>query len=91
MINLQNSQRFVEEYNDFEMAISEIPNDTIRREGEDLLRKLKSAVKTLDSGHGDLNKGNGLPEMVYDSKNKIMEIRKRLSSIVNDWKKVKKV
>jgi hypothetical protein len=91
MISLQNSKRFKEELDEYEKVVTEISNETVRREAQGLVNKLKNEVKSIDVGHTELRNTNSLPDMIHDSRGKIVEIRKRLDTIVKDWKKTLKV
>jgi len=91
MITLEGNSRFKEERETFQKKISGITNDSVRREAETLLKKLLGEVRVIDSGHSQLADGNGLPEMVHDSKNRIIEIRTKLNRLIEDWESSKKV
>lgn len=91
MITLEGSTRFKQEYEMYQKKISEITNESVRREAELLLKKLHGEVKAIDVGHAQLAGSNGLPDMVADSKNRIIECRSKLNRIVKDWDAAKKV
>jgi hypothetical protein len=91
MFKLASSERFKKEIENYERVISELVNTSVKKEAQELLRKLHQHVRAVDSGHDALRDGKALSETVHDSKSRIIEIRKRLDSIVRDWEKVKTV
>jgi hypothetical protein len=86
MISLLTSETFQNEYKTFKEEISKITNESMRAELDGLLSKLVLEVKILDTYHTELMQGHSLPTAVGDSKGKIVEIRKRLTKRLADWK-----
>ena len=89
MMSLRNSSRFQNEYKTFETKINEIPNETVKQQGKELLQRLLAEVKKIDISHNEIMSGKSLPDTVDDSKSRIIEIRKKLDKIVKDWDAVK--
>ena len=75
---LQRSNRFQEDYLRYRTAIDLMPDGSAKQESQQLLNKLVSAIKTLDSMHMEIVYGRQLPATGSDLKQDIADIRKKL-------------
>lgn len=75
---LQRSNRFQEDYLRYRAAIDLMPDGSAKQESQQLLNKLVSAIKTLDSMHMEMVYGRQLPTTGSDLKQDIADIRKKL-------------
>ena len=88
MLNLEKSENFQKEYNEFNEKISAVSNESVRLEMQGMLQNLLKAVKYLDQQHQDLSLNNRLPTSAIDSRQNIVLIRKQLMNKLRDWKEV---
>lgn len=72
----------------------EIYNYIIRNGGDNLstkvrglLSELESAMRELDKGHVELSTQRTLPVRSEESRNKIVEVRKKLDRLVSEYKR----
>lgn len=89
--NLEKSERFKEEINGYKKVIDQIPDINLKNELDDLVKKLIAEVRAIDIQHGELFAGKKLPTMVVDSRQKIVELRKKISKKVDSWKKTQEI
>ena len=76
MLNLEKSENFQKEYNEFNEKISAVSNESVKLELQGMLQNLLKAVKYLDQQHQDLSLNNRLPTGAVDSRQNIVLIRK---------------
>ena len=88
MLNLEKSENFQKEYNEFNEKISAVSNESVKLELQGMLQNLLKAVKYLDQQHQDLSLNNRLPTGAVDSRQNIVLIRKNLINKLRDWKEV---
>lgn len=79
------NQRFQNEYKSFSDRILKVDNEKIKKDLENDLRSLVSEVRLIDQLHQDLLFQKNLSNTVGDSKNKIIDLRKRISKKLDDW------
>lgn len=84
---LGSNQRFQNEYKSFSDRILKVHNEKIKKDLENDLRSLASEVRLIDQLHQDLLFQKNLSNTVGDSKNKIIDLRKRISKKLDDWER----
>ena len=89
MLNLEKSENFQKEYNEFNKQISAVSNESVKLELQGMLQNLLKEVKYLDQQHQDLSLNNRLPSAAIDTRQNIVLIRKNLMSKLRDWEEVK--
>ena len=89
MLNLEKSENFQKEYNEFNKQISTVSNESVKLELQGMLQNLLKEVKYLDQQHQDLSLNNRLPSAAIDTRQNIVLIRKNLMSKLRDWEEVK--
>ncbi len=87
---VQKSERFQTELKEYQEVMSSMPDSEIKTEMKTLVGKLVNAVKELDSRHLDLAITRQLGVMAPDIRNSITHTRKRLQTIVRDWKEAQR-
>lgn len=85
-LNLEKSSRFKEEVDEYNQVIKNIPDGDLKTEINDLVKKLIFEVRSIDTQHSELFAGKKLPTMVTDSRQKILELRRKISKKINSWK-----
>lgn len=78
------SERFTKEYTKISKYISECTNETIKKELRELLNELVLNVKKIDQIHHDLTVTNRLGGNNTESRDKILEIRKKIFKIIGN-------
>ena len=89
MLNLEKSENFQKEYNEFNKQISTVSNESVRLELQGMLQNLLKEVRYIDQQHQDLSLNNRLPSGAIDTRQHITLIRKNLMNKLRDWKEVK--
>jgi gas vesicle protein len=87
---LQKSSRFQEDYERYSTAIDSLPDGAAKQESQQLLNKLISEIKKLDSMHMEMIYSRQLPTMGSDMKQDITTIRKKLETRLKDWSQAQK-
>ena len=82
---LQKSSRFQKDYERYRTAIDSMPDGAAKQESQQLLNKLISEIKTLDSMHMEMVYSRQLPSMGSDMKEGITATRKKLETKLKDW------
>lgn len=85
--NLEHSDKFKKELDDYEKILINVPDGLQKDEINDLIRQLKSEVRAIDTQHSELFAGRKLPTMVTDSRQKIIDLRRKISKKIDSWKK----
>jgi hypothetical protein len=85
MLSLLQSEKFQQEYKQYQDKIEKITDLPIRNQAITLLKSLAAEVKKLDSQHQDMFAGNQIPMGLGDARNNIVTIRKKLEKICKDW------
>ena len=88
MLNLEKSENFQKEYNEFNENISAFSNESVKLELQGMLQNLLKEVKYIDQQHQDLSLNNRLPSGAIDTRQNIVLIRKQLINKLRDWKEV---
>ena len=88
MLNLEKSENFQKEYNEFNERISAVSNESVKLELHGMLQNLLKEVKYLDQQHQDLSSNNRLPTSAIDSRQNIVVLRKNLIAKLRDWKEI---
>lgn len=89
MISLEKSEKFQNEYNGYIKRINLVETIRVKAELQGLLEKLIVEVRNIDRQHQQLVDRNTLPDSVSDSKNKVIEIRKKILKLLDDYEKAK--
>lgn len=84
MLSLVKSQRFQEEYNRYKEIMDSVSDETVKKKLDALLTALVTEIRSIDTQHSNIlsNKNAVTGD---DSKNRILEIRRQLDRISNDW------
>ena len=82
---LQKSSRFQKDCERYRTAIGSMPDGADKQESQQLLNKLISEIKTLDSMHMEMIYSRQLPSMGSDMKEGITATRKKLETKLKDW------
>ncbi len=84
MLSLVKSQRFQEEYNRYKEIMDSVSDETVKKKLDTLLTALVTEIRSVDTQHSNIlsNKNAVTGD---DSKNRILEIRRQLDRISNDW------
>ena len=90
MLNLSNSPRFKEDYNNLSNRIDKITNEKLQSELKKLLVQLVNEVRNIDKNHERLLYDKKLPDSTVDSKSKLLEIRRKIDKRLNDWNRIQK-
>ena len=90
LATLEKSERFQKEYKMFKEKIEQIDHIPVRKNLTELLGKLVMEVRSLDSQHNSVFERKYQPSMTDDSRNKIAELRKKISKTLEDWERAKK-
>ena len=90
MLNLSNSPRFKEDYNNLSNRIDKITNEKLQSELKKLLVQLVNEVRNIDKNHERLLYDKKLPDSTVDSKSKLLEIRKKIDKRLSDWNRIQK-
>lgn len=89
-MNLEKNERFQKEYNRYQLYLEKIENPKIKAEFELLLKSLIQEVKQINEQHQHLSMRNTLSDLVYDSRTRLSDVRKKLEKIIKDVDKSKK-
>lgn len=76
--------KFQKDLNYFTQQLSTISNPVVKKECNELLKELSAHALIIDAGHDPANNGYIDPRSIHENRIRIIEIRKRLTSIVND-------
>lgn len=82
---LENSEKFKTEFNNFKSKISQITNDSVKKDLNEKLTQLLREVRFIDTQHQELLMRKEIPSMVPDSRSKLAEIRKYIIKKLDDW------
>ncbi len=82
---LENSEKFKTEFNNFKSKISEITNESLKKDLNDKLTQLLREVRFIDMQHQELLSRKEIPSMVPDSRSKLLEVRKYIIKKLEDW------
>ena len=86
-MQLSKSSQFQNEFKNFSDRASKITNERIKKEVEEDLRSLVNEVRLLDQFHQDQLFQKNLSGSATDSRNKILDIRKRIAKKLDGWEK----
>lgn len=75
---LFNSPRVQSELSMFENKIKNMPEGQIKQETLNLLNKLITEIKKIDSGHQELLMTKQVPMMLPEARENVTELRKKL-------------
>jgi hypothetical protein len=75
---LANNPRFLNEYKVWSSKIDKIKDERIKKELEDLLRKLVEAVRAIDLQHQEILVLHRMPDGLGESKGDLVSIRKKI-------------
>ncbi len=87
---VQKSERFKIELEEYRTVYEGMSDGPIKIELKSLMGKLVHAVKELDDRHMEMALTRELGVMAPDIRESITQTRKRLQTIVRDWKEAQK-
>ncbi len=82
---LENSEKFKTEFNNFRERISQITNETVKKELNGKLTELLREVRSIDQQHMNMFTSKELSTMIPESRSKLAEVRTYIISRLNDW------
>lgn len=82
---LENSEKFKTEFNNFRERISQITNETVKKELNGKLTELLREVRSTDQQHMNMFTSKELSTMIPESRSKLAEVRTYIISRLNDW------
>lgn len=85
-MQLFTSERFQKEYQEFSRVLAEIDHHETKQRLDSLLNQLVREVKSIDARHEDMIMQKKLPAMVGDSRNNLLETRKKIDRVIRDWR-----
>ncbi len=89
---IQNSQRFVEDYNNFQKKISEIDdNDYLKRELTDALSQLKNNVIYIDRCHDQMMINARISPEVSEIREEIIKLKSLLEQKLSVYQRSKNI
>jgi len=87
---VQKSERFKQELSEYQSVYEQMPEGPVKIEFNNLIGKLVNSVKELDNRHLELAITRQLGVMAPDIRDTITQSRKRLQTLVKDWKEAQK-
>ncbi len=87
---VQKSERFKQELAEYQSVYEQMPEGPVKIEFNNLIGKLVNSVKELDNRHLELAITRQLGVMAPDIRDTITQSRKRLQTLVKDWKEAQK-
>ncbi len=88
--SVQRSERFKIELEEYRTVYEGMSDGPVKTELKTLIGKLVHAVKELDDRHMEMALTRQLGVMAPDIRDTITQTRKRLQTIVRDWKEAQK-
>ena len=82
---LENSEKFKTEFNNFKTQISQITNESVKKDLNDKLNELLKNVREIDNQHKDMFVRQQLPMGTKDTRDKILEVRTYIVRHLTDW------
>lgn len=90
MLSLFKSERFQQEFAEYKKIINDLENPEVKKELEVLVKQLVGEVQHIDTGHVSIIQKNELTSNLGEARTRLTDIRKKISKIVNDYKKERK-
>jgi len=85
MLELIKSVRFQTEHRDYKIKIEKITSIDVKHQAELLLKTLVDEVRRFDNQHQEMFLGNIVPAGISDSRNNIVNTRKKLDTLLKDY------
>jgi replication-associated recombination protein RarA len=85
MLELIKSARFQTEHQDYKIKIEKITSIDVKHQAELLLKTLVDEVRRFDNQHQEMFLGNIVPASISDSRNNIVNTRKKLDTLLKDY------
>ena len=82
---LENSEKFKTEFNNFKTQISQITNESVKKDLNDKLNELLKNLREIDNQHKDMFVRQQLPIGTKDTRDKILEVRTYIVRRLTDW------
>lgn len=89
MISLEKSEKFQTEYKGYMKKIESIDNMRVKSELQGLMEKLITEVRSIDKQHYQLINTHTLPDITEDSKQRLIETRRKIAKLIGDYEKAK--
>jgi len=89
MVSLEKSEKFQNEYNEYRKKIDALDNMRVKAELEGLLEKLIAEIRNIDRQHQLLVNRNTLADITADSKHKVVDIRRKIAKLLEDYDRAK--
>jgi len=85
---IQNSQRFIDDYKNYQERIIKISNQSAQQELTDLLVKLKEQVSYIDRSHDSMMITGRISSEVSDLRSNLITIKKSLDQKLVHWERI---
>ncbi len=82
---IQNSERFKQDYKQFQDRIAKVTNESLQQKLTELLLNLKEQIIFLDRQHEQVYVSFRIPTDVQETRNNIGQIRKSLEDRLATW------
>jgi len=82
---IQNSERFKQDYKQFQDRISKVTNESLQKKLTELLLNLKEQIVFLDRQHEQVYVSYRIPTDVQETRNSVSQIRKSLEDKLAVW------
>ena len=85
---IQNSQRFIDDYKNYQERIIKISEPTAQKELIDLLVQLKEQVSYIDRSHDSMMITGRISSEVSDLRSNLITIKKSLDQKLVHWERI---
>ena len=83
---IQNSQRFIEDYENYQKRISQITDENLKNQLTDTFVKLKEHIQYIDRTHEQIFfTGKIATDEIAENRNQVAEYKKQLDSRLLAW------
>ena len=83
--SLEKSERFQQEFNEYQRRCNQLSNQNAKTEVLNLLRLLHNEVRAVDGQHFSLLESKKMPSFVSDSRHKILELRRAIVKKLDEY------
>lgn len=84
---LANNPRFLNEYKQWSSQIDKVKDEKIKKDLEDMLKKLVEMVRTIDLQHQEIVVLHRMPDSLNESKGDLISIRKKIQDKLETCKR----
>ena len=87
MLSLFKSERFQNELKEYKYVAQQLDNPSLKKELDSLINQLVGEVRQIDIGHDSIIQKDRLGSNLGEARSRIFELRKKISKIVEDFRK----